>query len=264
MMPTIQRPTTENYEQPDGPLFEGQHAPAEPETRRFLRVVSYNINFAEGIEQAVREFLQIKTMQNTDIILLQEMDEAGTAAIARELRLNYVYYPASIHRHGKNFGNAILSRWPIQRPQKLLLPHRSWVNKQLRIAVRASVYVNGIEVMAYSVHTETYAAPPRYRIAQVESVKDDVAAHGKQRTIVGGDFNTATRRGIKRMVRQFAEVGLQRASKGAGSTIAKFGPTPIAADHIFTRGFKIVARGSEAKASASDHYPVWVMLQVGD
>jgi endonuclease/exonuclease/phosphatase family metal-dependent hydrolase len=59
---------------------------------------------------ALAELREIENQRALDIILLQEMDETGAEQIARELRLNYVYFPAAIEpTYDENFGNAILS-----------------------------------------------------------------------------------------------------------------------------------------------------------
>ena len=52
------------------------------------------------------------------------MDAPRTDAVARHLQMNYVYYPGSVHENGRDFGNAVLSRWPIVADKKLILPHR--------------------------------------------------------------------------------------------------------------------------------------------
>jgi endonuclease/exonuclease/phosphatase (EEP) superfamily protein YafD len=62
------------------------------------------------------------------------------------------------------------------------------------------------------------------------------------------------------MVAQFKEVGFTRASQGAGPTVSKYGFEPCAADHIFTRGMEVFARGAILETKASDHHPLWVTL----
>jgi endonuclease/exonuclease/phosphatase family metal-dependent hydrolase len=259
-------PTIVNYEEPELPIFTGAYgattavslSPSSPTT---LKIISYNINFGHTYAEATQEIQTIPALQNPDILLLQEMDEIGCEMMAQTLAMNYVYYPASIHnQHGRNFGNAILSRWPLANPHKLILPYKSWYNQQIRIAVRAEITLGrNLTLLVYAVHTEVYTAPRHYRQEQVQAVVDDIQAQNSALPIiVGGDFNTATRRGIVRMEQQFATAGLTRASKGAGSTVAKFGPTAIAADHLFSRGLRIVARGAVSEAQASDHYPVWL------
>ncbi len=256
-------PSSDNYEDPHGPIFTGTYAGEPPVYNGRLKVVSYNINFGRTYVQAIAEIQTFHVLNDVDILLLQEMDEEGTAVMARELGMNYVYYPASVHnQHGRNFGNAILTRWPLDQPQKIILPHKNWYNQQMRIAVRGRVCLpDGVALLVYTAHTEVYAVPRHYRRAQVATIVADIQQQGADvPVIVGGDFNTASRRGIRRMAGQFATAVLERASKGAGSTISKFGPTAIAADHLFVRGATVLARGTVTKAQASDHYPIWVQL----
>jgi endonuclease/exonuclease/phosphatase (EEP) superfamily protein YafD len=61
------------------------------------------------------------------------------------------------------------------------------------------------------------------------------------------------------MVAQFAAIGLEHVSVGAGPTIVKLG-FRVAVDHVFARGFRSTASGAVEEANASDHWPVWVEL----
>lgn len=262
-MPTL-RLVAENYEDPEGPKFEGTFARQSPQFKGTLEVVSYNIDFGLRIDQAIHEIRSRSDLKEADIMLLQEMDESGTERIARALECNYVYYPSSIHnQHGRNFGNAILSRWPLSDARKVILPNKSRVNQQIRIAVSANVQVQDYNVLTYCVHTEVYTASIMHRAGQVAAIARDVEAAiaaGQMHVIVGGDFNTVTNRSIQRVITQFEAIGMKRASKGIGPTIAKYGLKPSAADHIFTCGLTVVSRGKFAEADASDHFPIWVRL----
>jgi endonuclease/exonuclease/phosphatase family metal-dependent hydrolase len=222
-------------------------------------VVNYNVNHGREVQQAIEALGTHKPLPSADIIMLQEMDEAGTEQMAEALRYNFVYYPATVSRHERNFGNAVLTRWPLTEAQKLILPQRHPINQVMRIAVRAMVHVGDLDILAYSVHTETYTVPVAHRKAQIAAIVDNVGP-GDSHVIVGGDFNTVTKRSIDRMTSQFSAIGLSRKSAGAGPTVAKFGIKPSAADHIFTRGFCRVGRGKVEEAKASDHFPVWVQL----
>ena len=249
-----------NYEDPFGPRFIGAFTEDQPVFEGTIKVVTYNINEGRAVDQAIEELGSFEALRDPDILLLQEMDEDGTEQVARALRHNYVYYPASVFpRTKRNFGNAILSKWPLSQPGKVLLPYRGLNNQQLRIAVRGMVTIGDLEVSTYSVHTETYTVPPRHRKAQISAVVDDIGA-GNGYVVAGGDFNTVSNRSIKRMVGQFAEIGLVRASKGAGPTVSKFGLRPSAADHIFARGLTVLGAGKVDAITASDHFPVWVEL----
>ncbi len=257
-MPNLS-PFLVNYDDPDGPRFAGKFVQAPPTYRGAIKVVTYNIDFGESIEDALQELAGFEALHHPDIVLLQEMDEAGVARMAEILHYDFVYYPASVHRHGRNFGNAILTPWPMRDDRKVILPHRSPLNRQIRISLAATITINGLDILTHCSHTEVYMTTRRLRNAQVEAITDDIGTDTPH-VIVGGDFNTVTRRGIRRMVKQFAEIGMSRSSKGAGPTVSKYGFEPCAADHIFTKGLEVIACGAVRETNASDHYPLWVML----
>jgi endonuclease/exonuclease/phosphatase (EEP) superfamily protein YafD len=222
-------------------------------------VVNYNIDHGREVSKAIEAFETHEPLPHADIILLQEMDEVGTEEMAKALGCDFVYYPATVARHGRNFGNAILARWPLSGARKIILPELHPVNGVMRIAVGATVRIAGLDVMVYSAHTEIFTVGAAHRRAQVEAIISDIGP-GDSPVIVSGDFNTVTRRGINWMTSQFSAIGMARKSAGAGPTVAKLGVRPSAADHIFARGFCRVGRGKVEAARASDHFPVWVQL----
>lgn len=245
-----------NYEDVDSPKFEGKFVVGTPQFGGSLTAVSYNINFAEFIDEALED---IRHIPQPDVIMLQEMDETGTDKIAQTLSMDYVYYPASVHRHNKNFGNAILTRWPITATQKLILPRRHPANHQMRLATKARIQVGETAVSIYCVHTEVYLTTRQYRRDQIEAIATDINNAGPH-VIIGGDFNTVRRTSIQRLVDYFGELGFIRASKGVGPTIKKMHVSPSAADHIFTRGMTVMGAGRQKETHGSDHYPIWVQL----
>lgn len=249
----------ENFELEDGPRFEANYRQDVPDFDGRVRIISYNIDKGKAFKLGLKDLQEFAPLQNGDVILLQEMDEAGTDYIAKHLAYEYVYYPASI-MDGKNFGNAILSRWPITNPVKIIFPNKSIFNGQIRIGVRANVEINGRDTLIYCVHTEIYTASIRHRREQVDAIIEDIPLSAEN-VIVGGDFNTVSIRSIRRLSRQFAEVGMKRASKGSGATVQKYATNPSAADHIFSWGFEVLDKGKVKESRASDHYPIWVTLQ---
>ena len=133
---------------PTTPGFSGEYAPRLPDTAAtsHIRIVTFNIKLARRIDRAI-EVLRSDSLRDADILALEEMDDAGVDRIARALRLNYVYYPGSIHpTDRKYFGPAVLSRWPIERSWKLLLPHQPGIRHQLRTATAADIRLRGLRV----------------------------------------------------------------------------------------------------------------------
>jgi endonuclease/exonuclease/phosphatase family metal-dependent hydrolase len=101
-----------NYQSPLGPRYAGA-----------LRVVTYNVQWGRHVERAINVLKTRAPLTDADIVVLQEMDAEGTRRIAEALGMGWVYYPAAVHpKRGSDFGNAILSRWPIVADEKLMLP----------------------------------------------------------------------------------------------------------------------------------------------
>ena len=256
---TRQVTVARNYDDPNGPKFFGQFSDVPVQLNNEITVVSYNIKYAQKIATATRELGEIEPLVDADVILLQEMDEVGTEQLAKAHGYNFVYFPAAVHpSYEKNFGNAILSKWPIRDAQKLILPHKSLTRAMTRQATKAIVTVGDTDVLVYSIHAETAVSVPRYRWNQYETIIDDIQTQADY-VIVGGDFNTITTGEVNELESRFVQVGLVRASKGAGHTVTKLG-VEMSMDHIFTKGFTIEAAGKVLEATASDHLPIWVQL----
>ncbi len=256
------QPDTENFYEPDSPRFAASYAGKPPDFSGEVKVISWNIQFAREIDQAIAELTEVAGIREADILLLQEMDEVGVESIARALNLNYIYYPASVHRRtGRKFGNAVLAKWAISGSRKVLLPHQSPRTGEIRIATRAHLDIAGRDVLAYSVHTETFALSAGKRHAQFQALADDIAGETHEHVLVGGDFNTLKAKDIAGLEEWFAEVGMERASTGAEPTI-KAAFLGFSFDHIFTRGMSTLERAVWNGTKASDHFPVWQRLSL--
>jgi endonuclease/exonuclease/phosphatase family metal-dependent hydrolase len=249
-----------NYLDPNAPFYSGNYAMDVRDPVGSLTVISYNIGYSLKIDRAIIDIKQIDSLRGLDILLLQEMDEPGVEQVARELHLNYVYYPAAVEStYRKDFGNAVLSRWPIVDARKLILPHMSYSNRMKRAATRATIRIEGEELIAYSIHTEPVFILPHYKEEQCVYVLQDLDPQAR-RVVAGGDFNSFTQAGISKLERYYQTAGLERASKGSGSTFARWG-IKMSPDHIFTKGFAIQDQGKLEEATASDHLPIWVALK---
>lgn len=239
-----------------GPAFEGHFAPPPPRLEAIgspVRVVSFNIKFGREIDRALA-VLEADSLRGVDILALQEMDESGVERIARALGLDYVYYPASIHpANGKYFGPAVLSRWPIERSWKVLLPHGGWTRGQRRTATAAVVRIGTTPLLVYAAHLETpVQISDRERQDQALAILRDAAAHHGP-VVIAGDFNS---QGIGPFIRRY---GYRWHTRSVGPTVSLF-----SWDHIFTRGLEPARPASAGVVAdvrgASDHHPVWTVL----
>jgi len=253
--------TAKNYEENNQPYYSAKYAVENPKLVETLTIVSYNIWFGENVDQALSEIQEIKSQKGLDILLLQEMDEVSTEKIARELQMNYVYVPAAIEpTYDKNFGNAVLSRWPIIDTQKLILPHKSLSNRMNRLATRATIRIHGVDILVYSIHTESIFTLPKFREDQYTTVLNDVDPEAEF-VIVGGDFNLYTEAAVEKADDVYEQAGFTRVSEGSGNSVSKYG-IELSSDHIFARGFVVEKAGKLAEATASDHLPIWVILEL--
>jgi endonuclease/exonuclease/phosphatase family metal-dependent hydrolase len=251
------------YTDPDGPRFDGDFTggvvPARGET---LRVVSYNLAFGEHPDIAI-EALETPPMADADVILMQEMNDPAVATVGDGLDLRYVYYPASV-KQGKDWGNAVLTRWPLLDDHKVLLPWADPFANTHRIAVGATIDVAGDEVRFYSTHIATPSLGLEARLQQIEAILDhaDEATgdDGSQiPTVIGGDLNTADPGSARQVKELFADRGYQWASRHATDTGSAFG-FDATLDYVFSRGLEVGDSGTFRGDAGSDHQPIWAEL----
>jgi endonuclease/exonuclease/phosphatase family metal-dependent hydrolase len=248
--------TAHNYLDPVAPRYEGTLAPDRiaplPAT---IRVVTFNIEYGLRIEHAVAALQRFEALREPDVLLLQEMDAAGVEVIARALRLNYVYYPASLTpKTGRDFGNAILSPWPIVESAKLPLPHPSRILHQARAAVTARIRVADLDVQVYCLHLGSpFGISGGQRRQQAAAVLADAKGR-RDPVIIAGDINS------KGLGQVFTSAGYRWPTEHVGASRGSF-----SFDHIFARGLDPVAHGAgvvREASDASDHRPVWTVFAV--
>lgn len=243
-----------NYTDPDEPRYVTRHGRATvPEET--IRVVSFNVKFAEKVDQAVAVFQDTPALREPDILVLQEMDAEGTERIARALEMNSIFFPAAIHpKTGRDFGNALLSPWPLEDMRKLILPGESRFTGLKRTATVATVQVGDGPIRVYSVHLETpIHLSSKGRRAQVLALLED-AGSSSHPVVIAGDFNT---RGLSRPFEDLGYVWLTRHLQNTSGWWEL--------DHIFARGLRPPGPGTAGVAEdihdASDHRPVWALLE---
>lgn len=218
-----------------------------------LRIASFNVKYGRLVEAAIGVFVSDPNLKGADLIFLQEMDGAGAARIANALEMGYAYYPSTFHlRTHRDFGNAILSRWPIVADERITLPHHSRFTYTQRIATAATVRIGRRLVRVYSAHLGTLIdIDQAARRDQFERVIADAMIYPY--VIIGGDMNSAS---VGPVARQHGFTWLT--ARNARTTVLGRW------DHIFTRGFDVpteVPTGvSGMSRAASDHRAVWAVL----
>ncbi|HEY7511976.1 MAG TPA: endonuclease/exonuclease/phosphatase family protein [Vicinamibacteria bacterium] len=242
-----------NYGDPAGPFHETRHGDGR-DLEAGLRVVTFNVERGRRVDQAIAALRTHPDLRTADVIALQEMSGQGVAAVARALRMNSAYFPASREpRGGPDWGNAILSPWPLEDARKLRLPHRSRLSRRARTATRARVLRPAGPVRVYSTHLgSVWGISEARRRDQAQAILAD-AAGATEPLVILGDFNS------HELGRLFEGEGFCWPTRDVGPTVDRY-----SVDHVFARGV-CGPPGSAAGVArdvtdASDHRPVWAVL----
>jgi endonuclease/exonuclease/phosphatase family metal-dependent hydrolase len=245
----------ENFHGPQGPraFRDAPHpAPGAPGAAKVVRLATYNIQLGQRLDRVARVLGREPALRDADILALQEADEAAVERLAGR-DFGYAYFAASRHpTTGRNFGPALLSRWPILDHAKVELPGSTRSGRLLRVAVRTTLMVHGIRVRCYSIHLSTlWETSARGQDDQARAIVHD-AEQAPLPTLVIGDLNRRGAAGV------FQRHGYQWLTRAVGPThyIWSF-------DHIFARGMGGAHLNSGLVATAleaSDHKAVFAEI----
>lgn len=211
-----------------------------------LRVITYNIRHGRGLNQMVnlkRTLAELVTA-DADLIALQEVDRYSLRSgyrdqvkvLAQALDMYWVFAP-SLSSGWRQYGNALLSKLPIESYDVVRLPSK----REQRTALRAMLNKGGTMIEVINTHLGLTLSERSNQIATLMSL---VASDN---CIVLGDFNMSGHHQLMKPLKQGwqkAEVDEATFYKGAEL------------DHIYVRGCLAVKKAWVQRSSASDHYPV--------
>ncbi len=167
----------------------GGSAPAAETT---LRVLSYNIHHCRGTDGRVDlpRIAAVIRGSEADIVCLQEVDDrtartGGVDQTAELARLTGLHgeFGHQIDYQGGRYGQAILSRTPLEEPQVHVLPGDPM--SETRIAFVAHTDVAGHSLVIVGTHL--HHLDPEVRLAQAEAIAALDLGSGPM--ILGGDLN---------------------------------------------------------------------------
>ncbi len=241
-------------------------APAAATPTRGLTVLSFNIHHAAGEDGVVDLDRLADEIRRThaDVIGLQEVDRhygerSGwadqPAELARRLGMHVVYganldlEPPAPGQPRRQYGTAILSRYPILDSQNVLLPKGKPAEEQ-RGLLTAVVNVRGVHVRVLNTHLQHDSAASR--LLQATVVADSVTA-SREPVVLTGDLNA---------VPTAPEITTLTAHLRDGGTDLTYpADVPTARiDYVLTTGLPVSSR--VLPTEASDHRPVLATLAV--
>ncbi|MCB9388859.1 MAG: endonuclease/exonuclease/phosphatase family protein [Acidimicrobiia bacterium] len=222
---------------------------------------TWNIQFGEAVGAAAEVLRNTDILDSLDVLFAQELDDRGATSLAEQIGFRHLYASSGVHaRTGRPFGNAILSRHPLTDEQVVRLPGRAVVSGHPRIALQARCAIGGRSWTIASVHTEIPTLPLALRRRQFIELGRSMRAHPSP-VLIGGDFNTVTRRGRRALQADMSQAGLRRLATESKPPDTCFrGAAGFALDHFFGRGVTPVASGTLAAQNASDHRLLWLRV----
>ena len=236
--------------------------------RPTLRVATYNIHRCRGLDGRTRpqRIAAVLRTIDADVVALQEVVGAGPRGgghaeeLGAMLGMGWVMSPARELR-GHQFGNAVLSRFPIMHHSEHDL---SWKTCEPRRMQRVDVVVHGCTLHLYNVHLGTAILERRHQALRLASMVSDRHIAGPK--LVLGDFNEWMRGlATKMLSERLNSVDLRNHLRRRRTYPGLF---PILhLDHIYYAG-KVEIVGIDLPRTrlslvASDHLPLVADVRIG-
>ena len=233
-----------------------------------LRIATYNIHRCRGLDGRTRPDRIARVLRgvDADVIALQEVVGAGPKGrghaeeIGAALGMGWVMAPARQLR-GHNFGNAVLSRFPIVAHIEHDL---SWKTCEPRRMQRVDVDAGGCTLHIYNVHLGTAILERRHQAHRLATIASDRHVAGPK--IVLGDFNEWMKGLATTLLSEkLNSVDLRNHLKRR-RTYPGFFPV-LHLDHIYYAG-RVQVVGVELPRTrlslvASDHLPLVANIKIG-
>jgi endonuclease/exonuclease/phosphatase family metal-dependent hydrolase len=172
-----------------------QSGSVKPQTPGMLRVLTYNIHHGEAMDKKF-DYQRLAKLINDlspDIVALQEVD-VGTerasgvdqaALLGKLCKMHHAFGPAMPHQGGQ-YGEAILSRFPIEKVLVHPLPYQ--FEQEPRAALEVRIKPAGIGPIAF-VGTHLCHQKVENRVQQTQRISRQLSQPEGCPVILAGDFN---------------------------------------------------------------------------
>lgn len=231
---------------PDGMVTE-----CSGEVPATLRVMSYNVK--SGAQTSLEEVGDVIVAQHPDLLALQEVNvdlehQDQVQLLAARLGFPYVYAAALSRGLSHTYGNALISRYPLKRVERIDL--RASGAAEPRVAIDVTLCAGATEVRVLATHADVWKPSPN-----IDTLCGHLAAKVESPTILLGDLNvrptdaepgTIAAHGLVDLIGKLAE----------GATFWSDGKR---LDYLYVDpSLEAKATGASIGSSkASDHHPIW-------
>jgi endonuclease/exonuclease/phosphatase family metal-dependent hydrolase len=240
-----------------------------------IKIVSYNIRWRGGdeLKRLAKLLQEDPEIGGAAILGLQEVDRhkkrtghSNTAkALADELGLHYAWAapPSAKPKDEEETGVAILSVYPLADVRRIVLPHPG-PNQRRRVALGATVDIDGKQWRIYSAHAETRISVDK-KMEQFNAILEDLSRYpADMPAVVMGDLNTWQASADDKTIELFSNAGL-KTPFGTQSTFRRrvlFVPIEFRLDWVWLRGLETTSHGIDRDIEVSDHWPLWTNVKL--
>ncbi|WP_414660080.1 endonuclease/exonuclease/phosphatase family protein [Horticoccus sp. 23ND18S-11] len=238
------------------------------QTPASFRVLCYNIHHGEGLDGKLdlERIAKLITDAKADIVALQEVDRGVERTQKRDLPAELakltgltVHFEKNIAHQGGEYGNAVLTRFPIKRARNTHL--RMVGPGEQRGVLQLVLDVNGRDVLFMNTHLDARRDPVE-RERSAGELKEIVAAAGRMPVILCGDFNAAPDSAAVGKIREVLTDTWKAVGQGDGFTIPVRKPTKRI-DYVWITPDSITPVSMAVLSSeASDHLPIVAELKL--
>lgn len=261
--------------QRSGAAFSPKSLASSHSARTTLRLMTYNVHSCRGMDRRLspERIARVIAQCNVDIVALQELDVRRARSdgvdqarrIAEILGWSYYFSPAVSLAGDEHYGDAILSRLPMELIQARNLPG---IHLRPHLEPRGALWVNVMigqrSLQLVNTHLGLLRAE---RQLQVDALLGpDWLAHPKCSgpKVLCGDFNALPHSAVyRRLTSTLNDVQHSRPGRRRATFSSAFPLLSI--DHIFVNGLRVISVESPRHLlarRASDHLPLVAELAI--
>jgi len=219
------------------------------------RFLTYNVRHGQGVFSPVSLARIARAIASIepDVVVVNELYRwpgryDQPASLARLLGMEHLFQ-ANTRFGTVEYGNAILSRWPLELVADVLLPKR----REPRGLLIAAVTLEGQRVLVGATHLALHR---QTRSGQLGAIAAALASLPDAPRVLCGDFNC----GPGELGPLLAELSLNRDTPPTYPSLA-----PLASlDHILWSDHWNLRSMATARSLASDHLPLYADLKLRD
>ena len=232
-----------------------------------LRILSYNIHHAEGVDGKldVPRIAQVILSVDPDLVALQEVDKntIRTGKVNQDIELSRLtkmnsVFGSNITFQGGQYGNAILSKFSIIKNKNFLLPNVD--SGEQRGLLQSRIQISNKEnVLFFSTHLD-HRRSDTERLASAKAINQIISLDNKSPAILAGDFNDVP---DSPTLKELGKVWL-RTNKKILRTIPASKPSRQI-DYIFVQPkerWKIIESQILDEDIASDHRAIFSIIEL--